>query len=102
MFQIELRRSARLVERFSRQRLGEYLRILESVVQEGVETEELRKDLEPRLAVRMIFGAIDEILSEWLLSGAAIPIADGPKLVGILLRGFSSGKVPPPGLPCRS
>jgi hypothetical protein len=37
----------------------------------------------------MIFGAIDEILSEWLLSGAAIPIADGPRLVGTLLRGFA-------------
>jgi len=93
VFQIELRRSARLVERFSRQRLGEYLHILEAVVQEGVDKEELRKDLEPRLAVRMIFGAIDEILSEWLLSGAAIPIADGPRLVGTLLRGFGTGKV---------
>jgi TetR/AcrR family fatty acid metabolism transcriptional regulator len=96
VFQIELRRSARLVERFSRSKLGEYLKILESIVQEGVDKEELRKDLEPRLAVRMIFGAIDEILSEWLLSGAAIPIADGPRLVGTLLRGFGSGKSPLP------
>jgi TetR/AcrR family fatty acid metabolism transcriptional regulator len=101
VFQIELRRSARLVERFSRPKLGEYLKILESIVQEGVDREELRKDLEPRLAVRMIFGAIDEILSEWLLSGAAIPIADGPRLVGTLLRGFGSGKIPSLPKPAR-
>jgi TetR/AcrR family fatty acid metabolism transcriptional regulator len=88
VFQIELRRSARLVERFSRSKLVEYFRLLDGVLKEGIASGELRTDLEPRLAVRILFGASDEILSEWLLSGEPRPAADAEKLVGTLLRGF--------------
>lgn len=88
VFQIELRRSARLVERFSRSKLVEYFRLLDGVLKEGIASGELRRDLEPRLAVRILFGAADEILSEWLLSGEPKPAADAEKLVGTLLRGF--------------
>src|SRR5512147_1588718 len=88
VFQIELRRSARLVERFSRSKLAEYFRVLDGVLKEGIASGELRKELEPRVAVRIIFGAADEILSEWLLSGDSKPVADAEKLVGTLLRGF--------------
>ena len=88
LFQIELRRSARLVERFSRSKLVEYFRLLDGVLKEGIAAGELRRDLEPRLAVRILFGASDEILSEWLLSGDTKPAADAEKLVGTLLRGF--------------
>lgn len=88
VFQIELRRSARLVERFSRSKLVEYFRLLDGVLKEGIASGELRPDLEPRLAVRILFGAADEILSEWLLSGEPKPAADAGKLVGTLLYGF--------------
>ena len=40
------------------------------------------------MAVRVLFGATDEILSEWLLSGEPKPAADAEKLVGTLLHGF--------------
>jgi TetR/AcrR family transcriptional regulator, fatty acid metabolism regulator protein len=88
VFQIELRRSARLVERFSRSKLVEYFRLLESLLREGIESREFRASLDPRLAVRILFGAADEILSEWLLSGEAAPAADGKRLVDTLLEGF--------------
>ena len=88
VFQIELRRSARLVERFSRSKLSEYFRLLDGVLKEGIAAGELRADLEPRVAVRILFGAADEILSEWLLSGESKPVADAEKLVGTLLLGF--------------
>jgi YsiA-like protein, C-terminal region. len=66
----------------------EYFRLLDGVLKEGIASGELRRDLEPRLAVRILFGAADEILSEWLLSGEPKPAADAEKLVGTLLRGF--------------
>lgn len=88
VFQIELRRSARLVERFSRSKLVEYFRMLDHVLRQGIDKGELREDLDPRLAVRILFGAADEILSEWLLSGETRPPADGRRLVETLLRGF--------------
>ena len=69
-------------------RNAEYFRLLDGVVKEGIASGELRIDLDPRLAIRILFGAADEILSEWLLSGEAKPAADAEKLVGTLLRGF--------------
>ncbi len=94
VFQIELRRSARLVERFSRSKLVGYFRMLEGVVRDGIIRGEFRADLTPRLAVRILFGAADEILSEWLLSGEAAPQADARLLTETVLRGFNSN----PGL----
>ncbi len=88
VFQIELRRSARLVERFSRSKLVEYFRLLDGILREGIASGEFRDDLDPRIAVRVLFGAADEILSEWLLSGEVKPACDGRRLVGTLLRGF--------------
>lgn len=90
VFQIELRRSARLVERFSRSKLVEYFRLLEHVLKEGIASGELRRDLDARLAVRVLFGAADEILSEWLLSGEVAPAYDAERLVGTLLGGFGA------------
>jgi TetR/AcrR family fatty acid metabolism transcriptional regulator len=89
VFQIELRRSARLVERFSRSKLVEYFRLLGGVLRDGIASGEFRRDLDPRLAVRILFGASDEILSEWLLSGEKKPSANARQLVGTLLAGFS-------------
>lgn len=90
VFQIELRRSARLVERFSRSKLVEHFRLLGDVLKDGIATGEFREDLDPRLAVRILFGAADEILSEWLLAGDRKPSADARQLVGTLLRGFAA------------
>jgi TetR/AcrR family transcriptional regulator, fatty acid metabolism regulator protein len=96
LFQIELRRSARLMERVIREKLVDYFRILGGVVKEGIASGEFRVDLEPRLAVRVLFGAADEILSEWIFSGGSEPVANAKKLVGALLRGFASGETPSP------
>ena len=90
VFQIELRRSARLVERFSRSKLVEYFRLLGEVLRDGIANGEFRRNLDPRLAVRVLFGASDEILSEWLLSGEKKPSADAKQLVGTLLEGFAA------------
>lgn len=89
VFQIELRRSARLVERFSRSKLVEYFRLLGEVLRDGIANGEFRRDLDPRLAVRILFGTADEVLSEWLLSGEKKPSANARQLVGTLLAGFS-------------
>jgi len=102
LFQIELRRSARLMERVIREKLVDYFRILGGVVKEGIASGELRSDLEPRLAVRVLFGAADEILSEWIFSGGAEPVANARKLVGALLCGFASGETSAPKKPLRA
>ena len=90
VFQIELRRSARLVERFSRSKLLEYLRLLDAICREGIERGEFRKDLDPQTAVRILFGSADDVLSEWLLTGRPAPAVGGKAIVETLLHGFIS------------
>ena len=90
VFQIELRRSARLVERFSRSKLVEYFRLLGDVLRDGIARGEFRRDLDPRLAVRILFGAADEILSEWLLSGEKKPSRTRSSSSEPCSRGFAA------------
>ncbi len=92
VFQIELRRSARFVERFSRSKLVSYLKLLDGICREGMATGEFRADLDPNVAVRILFGAADDVLSDWLMSGRPAPVVDGGAVVGTLLHGFIERK----------
>jgi len=95
LFQIELRRSARMLQRVIRSKLVDYFRLLGSVLKDGIGTGEFRPQLSPRLAVRVLFGAADEIVSEWLFSGEdPALLADARNVVGMLLKGFAQ---PQPG-----
>ena len=103
LFQIELRRSARMLQRVIRSKLVEYIRLLGGVLKDGIESGEFRPQLSPRLAVRVLFGTADEIVSEWLFSGEPALLTDARKVVGMLLSGFAEpngpgepeGRVPP-------
>jgi TetR/AcrR family fatty acid metabolism transcriptional regulator len=90
LFQIELRRSARMLQRIIRSKLVDYFRLLGGVLKDGIESGEFRAQLSPRLAVRVLFGAADEIVSEWLFSGEPALLTDARKVVGMLLSGFAS------------
>lgn len=90
LFQIELRRSARMLKRVIRSKLVDYFRLLGGVLKNGIEAGEFRSELSPRLAVRVLFGAADEIVSEWLFSGEPALLTDARKVVGMLLSGFAS------------
>lgn len=93
LFQIELRRSARMLQRVIRSKLIDYFRLLGGVLKDGIATGEFRPQLSPRLAVRVLFGAADEIVSEWLFSGGDPSlIADARNVVGMLLAGFAQPK----------
>jgi len=96
LFQIELRRSARMLQRVIRSKLVDYFRLLGGVLKDGIASGEFRPQLSPRLAVRVLFGAADEIVSEWLFSGGdPALLADARNVVGMLLAGFAEphGKV---------
>jgi TetR/AcrR family fatty acid metabolism transcriptional regulator len=104
LFQIELRRSARMLQRVIRSKLVDYFRLLGNVLKDGIASGEFRPQLSPRLAVRVLFGAADEIVSEWLFSGEDPSLlVDARNLVGMLLSGFAQpkghgepgGRVPP-------
>lgn len=67
VLQIELRQSSKFMKEYEGGKFSEYLNLVRSILEEGQEKGVFRKDLEPRILRRAIFGAVDELALEWLL-----------------------------------
>lgn len=68
VFQVELRQSTKFMERFSATYLREYLGIIRDVIAEGQSKGVFRKQVNPTLAAKMLFGVLDEMATNWILS----------------------------------
>lgn len=89
---VELRQSARFVREYSPKAFAKYLALLGSVLEEGQRRGVFRRELDPAVFRRALFGAIDEISLEWVLRGARLdPDAVhriGEQIASFLLRGL--------------
>jgi TetR/AcrR family fatty acid metabolism transcriptional regulator len=68
VFQIELRQSTKFMERFSTTHLREYLGVIREVMVHGQKTGVFRPEVNPTLAAKLFFGALDEMATNWVLS----------------------------------
>ncbi|MCW8985906.1 MAG: TetR family transcriptional regulator [Thermoanaerobaculales bacterium] len=68
VLQIETRHSRRFMSLFTRGKLGEYLNRVREIVTEGQELGVFRGDISPGLATNLVFGAVDELVTSWLLA----------------------------------
>ena len=68
VFQIELRQSTKFMERFSATHLREYLGVIRDVMVRGQKSGVFRPDVNPTLAAKLFFGALDEMATNWILS----------------------------------
>jgi TetR/AcrR family transcriptional regulator, fatty acid metabolism regulator protein len=68
VFQVELRQSTKFMERFSATHLREYLGIIRDVIAEGQAQQVFRREINPTLAAKLFFGALDEMATNWILS----------------------------------
>ncbi|MDG0793165.1 TetR family transcriptional regulator [Cohnella ginsengisoli] len=66
--QIELRQSALELRKEIGKTLKPYLHLIESVLLEGMASGAFRPELDVKLSRQLIFGAMDEAVSSWLLS----------------------------------
>lgn len=74
VFQIELRHSRKFLRQIARGQLSRYLDLLRQIVAEGIARGVFRAHLDPRLAARAIFGAVDELVTAWVLSDKPEPL----------------------------
>ena len=89
VFQVELRQSTKFMERFSATHLREYLGIIRDVIADGQKQGDFRRDINPTLAAKLFFGALDEMATNWILSRrkyALISEADG--IVDLMVGGL--------------
>lgn len=71
--------------------LGEYARRIEAVLDEGKAAGHVRTDVGTRLLRRVIFGAVDETVSAWLLRPDRGPlVSQAQPLLDVLLNGIRS------------
>lgn len=65
---VELRQSAKFMREYKAPKFGEYLGLLEEIIELGRQTQEFRADLHPGIAKRVLFGALDEVSLHWVSS----------------------------------
>ena len=87
VFQIELRQSSKFMTRLSTSSLRDYLGLLREVIIDGQARGHFRADINPTLAAKVIFGALDEMATNWILSERDYTLEDDAEAVMDLLVG---------------
>ncbi len=68
VFQVELRSSTKFMEEFSAAGLAEYLKLIREVFEEGQAAGLFRRELNAKIVAKILFGALDEMATNWILS----------------------------------
>lgn len=68
VFQTELRQSARFLMQFSQHQLKRYFDVIREVVRAGQRSGVFRRELSDKIVANCFFGALDEMVTSWLLS----------------------------------
>ena len=93
VFQTEVRQSARFLKEFSHKHLIEYFDTVRAIVQEGQQMGIFRKEVSDKIAANCIFGALDAMVTSWLLSEKDYHLANAaPALMDVVLTGIEVRK----------
>lgn len=88
VFQVELRGSTKHMQEFSAAAFAEYLDIIRKTIDDGQRAGDFRDDVKPVVAAKMLYGALDEMVTNWVLSSKPYPLSP---LAGEVLKVFLGG-----------
>lgn len=89
VFQMELRQSARFLAPFSQQHMFEYLGLVRAAIREGQASGLFRKGLNEKIAANCFFGALDEMVTSWVLAKKEYPLAStADSVADVILLGL--------------
>lgn len=90
VLQIELRQSHKFMKEYMGTKLNEYLNIISGIINQGQRNGEVRSEIIPGIAKRILFGALDELSGFWVLSkNKRYSLAlSGQMLVEIFINGL--------------
>ena len=89
VFQMELRQSTRFLSEFSHQHMVEYLQLVREAIREGQAKGIFRREMSDKYAANCFFGALDEMVTSWVLSGHDYSLANvADVVVDIFLNGM--------------
>ncbi len=75
VFQVELRGSTKFMEEFSAAGFAEYLGIIHQAIEDGQKSGVFRADLNATVCSKILYGALDEMVTNWVLSKKSYPLA---------------------------
>lgn len=75
VFQVELRGSTKFMQEFSAAGFGAYLDIIRSTIEDGQRSDDFRSDVKAVIAAKILYGALDEMVTNWILSKKSYPLA---------------------------
>jgi TetR/AcrR family fatty acid metabolism transcriptional regulator len=91
VFQTELRHSAKFLALFSQHHLVEYFDLIRSVIREGQQAGVFRREISDKIAANCFFGALDEMVTSWMLSEHDYPLAGAADpIVDVILQGLEA------------
>ncbi len=91
VFQVELRQSTKFMEQFSSTGVRTYLGVIRDVIADGQAAGAFRRDLNPTVAAKIFFGALDEMATNWILSRRRYALAsDADTVVDLFVRGVGA------------
>lgn len=74
VFQVELRGSTKFMEEFSAAGFAEYLDLIRKTIEDGQTQGMFRDDIKPVICAKILYGALDEMVTNWVLSKKHYPL----------------------------
>ncbi len=91
VFQTELRHSAKFLAQFSTKHLVDYFELIRHEVREGQRLGLFRPGLSDKIAANCFFGALDEMVTSWVLSDHDYPLSGAADVVvDVILQGLEN------------
>jgi len=89
VLQMELRQSVRFMEAFSHHQMVEYFAVVRGCIRQGQDEGLLRPEVNEKIAANCFFGALDEMVTSWVLADHEYPLSQAADSVSdIILQGL--------------
>jgi TetR/AcrR family fatty acid metabolism transcriptional regulator len=92
--QVELRQGHKFFRGASAHEVSAYFDVIQTVLEEGIAAGRIRHDLPVKVATKMLFGAMDQLATSWVLGKRGYRLTDAAEPVAtIFLKGVSTDGV---------
>ena len=92
--QVELRQGQKFFRGASAHEVSAYFALIGSILDEGIAAGQVRRDVPVKIATKMLFGAMDQLATSWVLGKRGYRLADAADAVAAMfLRGVATHAV---------
>ena len=92
--QVELRQGHKFFRGASAHEVSAYFELIGSILEEGMEAGLIRRDIPSKIATKMLFGAMDQLATSWVLGKRTYRLTDAAEAVAtIFLKGVAAHAV---------